>query len=159
MKPDQQFPTLIIEKEDRFHCMIKELAIFESGDTLPTAYEKAQKKREKILSQVKSSGLEPYFFLTTETPKKKWFHSTLNYLLLGCFLMVPILSLTQPISSLLSKVSRAIPMNPIETVIGFGNRLKNLPPEKKEELRDAAHIIFSELDLMVHSDLEGSEKN
>lgn len=145
-----RFPTLVLEKEGLFHCLIPELSLFESGKDLSQVYELIQKKKGEIFREVKESHLEALLLPKKEKAaysKGKW----INYLLVGFFLMVPILTMTHSLSIFLTKAARVIPKNPIDGVIVLGRCVKNMPNDKKQELREAAQALLAEFDRVGES--------
>jgi len=146
------FPILVLEQEGQFHCIVSELSLFESGKNLTQVYDRIQKKKKHLCHEFKELHLETLLLSKKEemdVKKKKWNQTAINYLLLGFFLMVPILTITHSISIFLTKAARIIPMNPVEGVIHLGRCLKAMPKEKKIELKEAAQLILAELDQLT----------
>ena len=148
MNLEEQFPILVIEQKNRFHCLIKELSILESGDDLTATYEKALKKKIQALDQFKQLDLEGVISRSPSIPQKgnRKFYFSMNFLILALFLMVPITSITLPAVRLLSRVNGLLSEPPAELLISFGKRLDAMPAQKQQELKKSIRLLISQFE-------------
>lgn len=151
--PSEEYPILIVKADGKVYAIIKELSIIESGQDVLQVFEKAEKRKNELLSQFHEAHLEGFLApsLTTEKVKVSkrfsWF-SLLNGAVIAIILTIPILAITQPLSGLITKVSHLIgrvsETPPIDQIVAIQHRIQNMPAARKQELKEALHVIVSE---------------
>ena len=148
MNPEKQFPVTVFEKDHLYYCIIKELSILEKGENLHQVYEAVQRKKQETLKQFKQANLSDFWSPSkeTRTSKKRWANFSLNFLLLSLFLVVPVVSLTRPLSVVLSRLAGVLQLKPMEFVIHVNEHLEQMPAEKKMEFKKALHSLLVQFD-------------
>ena len=154
MNSDLSFPIRILEKEGQYICYIKELSLLESGSDLLQIYENINTKKNAIIKDFSNYGLESLLRKKpVESAKKKKLPLS-NLFFIAVLILVPMLSILRPLASILNQSSKLLKVKPVDFVISFEERLKNMPLEKKEKFTKAIHAIMKDYHQVVHASKE-----
>jgi len=140
------FPIQIIERNGRYYGLVQELSILENGEDIKQVYEKVKLKREEVIQEFEKVNIPLIKPVDKEKEGRRWFSFSLNSFIVACILLVPIASLTQPLSVILSRIANVLQLKPMEFVINLNEHLEQIPREKKMEFKRALENLTAQFD-------------
>lgn len=146
MISEDTFPTIVFQKDHQFYCAIKELSILECGADLLQTYEAAQRKKIGILKQYAQANLEPILIQgRNEWPsKRRFWNRSLNFATICFFLMIPTMTLLQPITRILNRIESFTELKPSEMIVKLSDRVEKMEENEKIALRNSIHLLLEE---------------
>mgnify|MGYP001561477685 CR=1 FL=1 len=131
------YDIILKKKGDQFVLIIPELCCIEENATLEKAYEKLELEKEKYFKEIIEIGSQAYIREPGAIKHKKsnLFNSLLPFMIKLVIIIVVGVVMMQVAAAKLKSSERKISKKAQNVITDINNKLKKMPPEKKEEIR------------------------